>query len=150
MFSTCSVVLVEPVLLAVTESEFARAQIPLRIRGMFDVVYSWLKTASVKQTGHNYALYEKGAKEEVMVRVGFPVSTRFENSESVQCFQLEAGRAAYAMHVGPYNELRRTYAQLESWCRQEQLQRSGRSWEIYGDWNEDVSKLETGVYFGLK
>src|SRR5262249_32561679 len=38
MSSTCSIVLIEPVVLAVTESEIPRAQIPLRILSMFDVV----------------------------------------------------------------------------------------------------------------
>jgi hypothetical protein len=52
----CDVVSVSPVLLALTQEELSRSQIPVRIRGMFDIVYSWLRDAPVRQAGHNYAL----------------------------------------------------------------------------------------------
>jgi effector-binding domain-containing protein len=117
---------------------------------MFDVVYSWLKVAPVKQAGHNFALYERGAKRDLLVRVGFPVSSVFEDTDSVKCFELAAGRAAHAVHVGPYSELHRTYAELETWCKQERVPLSGHSWEVYGDWNKDESKLETEIYLRIR
>ena len=150
MSSTCSIVSVARALLAVAEAEFNRSQISAHIRSMFDIVYSWLKVAPVKQSGHNYALYERGAKRDLLVRVGFPVSGVFEDTESVKCFELAAGRAAHALHVGPYSELHRTYAELETWCKLERVPLSGQSWEIYGDWNEDESKLETEISLRLR
>jgi len=146
----CRIVSVEPVVLAVAEADLARSQISANIRGMFDIVYSWLKEANVKQVGHNYALYDKGLKDALLVRVGFPVSSTFEPTASVACFKLAAGRAAHAVHVGSYSELHRTYAELESWCKQERLAKGSQSWEVYGDWHNDVSKLETGIYFRLR
>ena len=150
MSTTCRIVSVEPVLLAVTEAELARTEIPLRIRGMFDTVYSWLKHASVRQIGHNYALYDKGSKGGLLVQVGFPVSSNFPATASVRPLELSAGRAASALHVGAYSELHRTYAELGFWCKREGLQVASQSWEIYGDWHEDVSKLETEIWFRLQ
>ncbi len=146
----CSVVPVEATMLAIVEAELARNQIALRIRAMFDAAYAWLRTSSVKQVGHNYALYEKGAGDGLLVRVGFPVSAWFEATPSVSCFELAAGNAAHAIHVGPYGELHRTYALLEHWRQQQHLSLSGQSWEIYGDWTDDVSKLETSIYLRLQ
>jgi hypothetical protein len=42
--------------------------------------------------------------------------------------------------------LHRTYAALNTWCSQRALALTGQSWEVYGDWTEDPSKLETGLF----
>jgi effector-binding domain-containing protein len=146
---SCCVVSLSPVLLALTQEELPRGQIPKRIRGMFDVVYSWLKTADVRQAGHNYAVYDKGSTQDLLVRVGFPVSGRFIDTERVQCVELAGGDAAHATHVGAYGELHRTYAALTEWCARTSVPLSGQSWEVYGDWHHDPSKLETDIYFRL-
>ena len=145
----CELVSVSPQLLALTQEELPRSQVPVRIRGMFDIVYVWLRDAPVRQAGHNYALYDQCAPQSLRVRVGFPVSGRFADTELVKCVQFAPGRAAHAVHVGPYAELHRTYAALNAWCSQRSLALTGQSWEVYGDWTEDSSKLETGLFLGI-
>jgi effector-binding domain-containing protein len=142
-----AIVTVPAVLLAVTAAEVDRSQIASRIRSMFP--YRWLKTADVRQVGHNYAIYERGRERELLLRAGFPVSGPFAETQEVQCFELAAGQAAHALHVGPYAELARTYAGLDAWCKEQGLRLSGQAWELYGDWHEDPSQLQTGVYYRL-
>ena len=142
----CDVVSVSPLLLALTQEELPRSLIPARIRGMFDIVYAWLRDAPVRQAGHNYALYDQCTPQSLRVQVGFPVSGRFADTDLVKCVQLAPGRAAHAVHVGPYADLQRTYAALNTWCSQRTLALTGQSWEVYGDWTEDPSKLETGLF----
>jgi effector-binding domain-containing protein len=144
----CSIVPVHAVLLAVGEAELDRSQIAVHIRSLFP--YAWLKTASVKQVGHNYAIYERGTRKQVLVRAGFPVSGPFAEAQSAKCFTLAAGEAAHAVHIGPYSELHRTYARLDAWCKEQGIAVGGQSWELYGDWHDDPSKLETGIYYRVK
>jgi len=144
----CRIVPVQAVLLAVGEAELARSEIAAHIRSMFP--YAWLKTASVKQVGHNYAIYERGTHKDLLVRAGFPVSGAFAETQSVKCFTLAAGEAAHVTHIGPYSELHRTYARLDAWCKERGLPLGGQSWELYGDWHDDPSKLETGIYYRIK
>jgi effector-binding domain-containing protein len=99
----CSVVIVEPVILALAEEVLPRAQIPSRILALFDL----------------------------------------------KCVALAAGRPAHAVHVGPYGEMDRTYIRLHAWSRAENLRLTGESWEVYGDWTEDASKLETGLFLRI-
>ena len=113
---------------------------------MFDIVYAWLRDAPVRQAGHNYALYDQCTPQSLRVQVGFPVSGRFADTDLVKCVQLAPGRAAHAVHVGPYANLHRTYAALNTWCSQRALALTGQSWEVYGDWTEDPSRLETGLF----
>ena len=142
----CDVVFVSPLLLALTQEELPRSLIAARIRGMFDIVYAWLREAPVRQAGHNYALYDQCTPQSLRVQVGFPVSERFADTDMVKCVQLAPGRAAHAVHVGPYSDLHRTYAALHTWCSQHALALTGQSWEVYGDWTEDPSQLETGLF----
>jgi len=149
MTSACQLVSIEPLPLAVVEAELDRRDIASHIRPMFDVAYAWLKNAPVQQVGHNYALYDSGAGRDLVVRVGFPVSGPFLDSPSVKCVPLVAGRAARAVHVGPYSDLHRTYAELHAWCRRQGLRIGSQSWEVYGDWQADPSRLETELYLRL-
>ena len=145
----CEVASVSPLLLALTQEELPRSQVPVRIRGMFDVVYVWLRDTLVRQAGHNHALYDQCTPQSLRVQVGFPVSGRFADTDLVKCIQLAPGRAAHAVHVGPYADLHRTYAALHAWCSQRALALTGESWEVYGDWTEDSSKLETQLFLRI-
>lgn len=145
----CEVVSISPLLLAVTQEELPRSQIPVRIRGMFDTVYAWLRDAPIRQAGHNYAVYDQCTPQALRVRVGFPVSAQFTDTDMVKCVQLAPGRAAHAVHIGTYATLHRTYAVLNTWCAQHALALTDQSWEVYGDWTEDPSKLETELFLRI-
>jgi effector-binding domain-containing protein len=146
----CDVVEIAPVLLALAGAVVPRREIPTRIRGLFDTAYGWLRTAEVRQAGHNYALYDQCSDEALRVRVGFPVSAPFPDTESIQCVELLAGRAAHATHVGAYGDIHSTYRELHTWCAREGLALSGESWEVYGDWKDDPAKLVTDIYVRLR
>jgi effector-binding domain-containing protein len=75
--------------------------------------------------------------------------SRCQGTELIKCVQLASGHAAHAVHVGPYTDLHRTYAVLNTWCSQRPLALTGQSWEVYGDWTEDPSKLETGLFLRI-
>ncbi len=145
----CEVVSVSSQLLALVEEEVPRAQVPARIRALFDVAYAWLRGAPVRQAGHNYAIYDQCTPSSLRMRVGFPVTGRFADTDRVHCIEFAPGRAAHAVHVGPYADMHRTYAALHAWCAERGLELSGESWEVYGDWTEDASRLETGLYLRL-
>ena len=150
MSQTCQIVSVSPVLLAVTQADVGRAQISSRIRGMFDIVYSWLKSSGVQQVGHNYAVYDNCTTQSLRMQVGFPVSGHFADTDLVKCIELAAGRAAHATHVGSYAHMHITYQVLTEWCAREALPLAGDSWEVYGDSHDDPSQVTTGIYFRLR
>lgn len=145
----CDIVSVEPVTLAVTEAFTKQSEIPARIRGLLDIVYGWRRESGVDQTGHNYAIYDQFSADGMRMRVGFPVSQHFPDTAQVHCVEFEGGRAAHITHRGPYSELAAAHQQLNEWCAQRSLKRAGESWEVYGDWNEDESQLETDIYIRL-
>ena len=145
----CDVVSVSPLLLALTQAELPRSQISARIRGLFDIVYAWRRDATVRQAGHNYALYDQCTPQTLRVQVGFPVSGRFADTDLVKCVELAPGRAAHAIHVGSFANLHRTYAALHTWCSQQALALTDQSWEVYGDPTEDPSQFATELFLRI-
>ena len=48
-----------------------------------------------------------------------------------------------------YDQLKRTHDAIHAWRAREGRRFAGTSWEIYGDWSDDPSKLETTVCYLL-
>lgn len=83
------------------------------------------------------------------VDFGVEVSRAFEPSGDVVLTGTPAGEVATAVHVGGYDQLHRTHDAIHAWCAREGRGFAGTSWEIYGDWSDDPSKVETTVCYLL-
>ena len=142
----CNWVECGPQLLAISEAIVQQAQISKRIIAMFDIVYAWLPHSGLRQTGHNYAIYQP-TPAGVLMRVGFPISEPFDDTAAVKCITLIAGRAVHTAHFGEYSGLRAAYQRLQAWCAQQSVDSNGKiSWEVYGDPHHDPSKNRTDIY----
>jgi len=142
----CTWVECEPQLLAVSEALVQQAQISKRIIAMFDIVYGWLPHSGIRQTGHNYAIYQP-TPAGLLMQVGFPISERFDDTGAVKCITLKAGRAVHTAHIGEYSALSAAYRRLQAWCAQQAVDTNGKiSWEVYGDPSNEPSKNRTDIY----
>lgn len=132
--------------IAVARDTLPLDQIGGRILQLFDLVYAFLNTAEVEQTGHNVAVY---LNDRIDLEVGVPVSAPFEDTSDVYCSSLPAGRAAHTIHRGPYSQLGKAHHAVQRWCADQGLTTTGVNWEVYGDWNDNPSLLRTDVYYSL-
>jgi hypothetical protein len=64
--------------------------------------------------------------------------------------QTPAGEVAAAVHIGGYDRLKDTHDAIHAWAQAHNRAFAGTSWEIYGDWSDDPSKLETTVIYLLR
>lgn len=122
-------------------------EFPTLWRQLLDQVYAFLKSSGVRQTGHNVMLYKDDVPN---VEVGVEVAGAFVSSGAVVASALPAGEVAMAIHRGPYGVLRSTHQAVWEWCAAHGRAPAGPRWEIYGDWEEDPTTLETEVYYLLK
>jgi effector-binding domain-containing protein len=83
------------------------------------------------------------------VDFGVEVTRSFEACGEVYATETPAGRAATAVHVGPYDGLKETHDAIHAWAAAQHERFAGKSWEIYGDWSDDPSRLETTVAYLL-
>src|SRR5215469_8320894 len=80
---------------------------------------------------------------------GVEVTRPFSPSGEVALVETPAGSVATAVHIGPYDQLRRTHDAIHVWAARNRMSFAGKSWEIYGDPSDDIMKLETRVDYLL-
>lgn len=135
---------------AVIRGHTDQAGIPDTIIGSLNRVYAALEGTGAVQQGQNIVLYGPHGPT-FDVEVGIQVDRPFTGSPGgIESSSLPAGRAARALHVGPYHLLHHAHAAVMSHCKAEGLELSGPNWEVYGDWDDDESKLETEVFYLLR
>ena len=142
-----------PRLLAAVRRTAAPREVPTVFKPALDLVWAFLrKHQGLRTDGHNVFVYHHVDRPEVGMPIDFGVEvTRpFEADGEVHCIETPAGDAAVTVHVGAYTGLPRAHAALRAWCAANGRQIGGYSLEIYGDWSNDPSKLETTIQYLLR
>jgi hypothetical protein len=101
--------------------------------------------------GHNVFLYHHGEGRQAPMDIDFGVQVPrpFEPLGEIINSETPAGQVALAVHVGAYGKLPGTHDAIHAWCAEHHRTIGKQSWEIYGDWTNDESKLETTVAYLL-
>lgn len=117
-----------------------------------DLVWTFLRARpGLRTDGHNVFLYHHPASRDLPMNVDFgvEVTRAFDREGDVFPTETPAGEIAMAVHRGGYDQLRRAHDAIHAWRAETGRSFAGASWEIYGDWSDDPSKLETTVCYLL-
>jgi effector-binding domain-containing protein len=147
-----SVEVVAPRRLAAVRRKVTIGGIASAWRPALDQVWAFLRSEpGLRTDGHNIFLYHHPARREDPMNIDFgvEVSRKFNASGEVYETSTPEGEAAIALHRGNYDQLRATHDAIHQWAKSHNRTFAGSSWEIYGDWSEDPSKLETTVVYLL-
>ncbi len=142
-----------PRILAAVRRTAAPREIPRVFRPALDLVWAFLGThKGLRTNGHNVFLYHHVDRPDAALPVDFGVEVirRFDPEGPVHCVETPAGQAAVLVHRGPYSEIPAAHARLRSWCAANGRTIGAYSLEVYGDWSEDPSKLETAIQYLLR
>ena len=118
-----------------------------------DLVWSFLRRhEGLRTDGHNCFLYHHPAQDEVamVVDFGVQVSRPFQEEGEIVCTETPAGDVVMTTHIGSYGKLAAAHEAINSWRAATGREFGAFSWEIYGDWTADETKLETQVIYLLK
>ena len=143
----CTLRTVAPQFVAANRDRVALSEIGARYGPSLDVVWQFVRSAGLT-TNHNVFLYDHGPPP--LVQFCVQVGDRFDDAEHVECVEIPGGTIATALHVGQYGALGDAHAAVQAWCNEQHHEMAGSSWEIYGDWDDDPSKLETQVCYLLR
>lgn len=115
------------------------ANLPARIRELFNQFYAGFKG----KRGLNVVYYP-----------GPDVSGEFEIACGVQVEEggnaaTPGGTVATTVHMGPYDQMQQAHTAIHRWMRENGRQHAGPSWEVYGDWSDDPTKLRTDIFYLL-
>ena len=142
-----------PRLLAAVRRTAAPREIPTVFKPALDLVWAFLgKHKGLRSDGHNVFLYQHVDRPEsgMPIDFGVEVTRRFEPQGEVRCVETPAGEAAVLVHRGAYGGLPEAHAALHAWCAANGRTIGAYSLEVYGDWSDDPSKLETTVQYLLR
>lgn len=144
---------VSPRILAAVRRTVAIGGVAAAWRPALDQVWSFLRTQpGLRTDGHNIFLYHHPARRSDPMDVDFGVEVvrEFASSGEVTPVKTPAGEVAAALHIGAYDRLGETHDALHAFVAANNRAFASKSWEIYGDWNDDPAKLETTVMYLLR
>jgi effector-binding domain-containing protein len=147
-----SIQLVPARMLAAVRRQVRIGQVGSAWKPALDQVWAFLRqNPGLRSDGHNVFLYHHPASRNLPIDVDFGVQiTRpFERVGEVYLIETPAGKVACAVHIGSYERLGETHQALHAWAAANNATFAGKSWEVYGDWTCDLSKLETRIEYLL-
>jgi effector-binding domain-containing protein len=123
--------------------------LPAAAGAAFDEVWAFLRSEAgegLRTDGHNVMYYLDGVPN---VEVGVIVAGGFAPCGRVRPSALPGGRVARTVHRGSYEHLAEAHNAVRRWCEDNGYEVAGPRWEVYGDWHEDETRLETEVAWQL-
>ena len=139
----------ESIPLAVIRRQASQAELSRVVPECCGLVWNAVRAQNMKG-GRHVALYWDAG---IRLEVGVELSGAFAETGEVVRSATPAGPVASTTHFGPYGGLGAAHEAIRRWCRENNRQLAGPSWEIYGhwqnDWNTDPSRIRTDVYYLL-
>ncbi len=122
-------------------------QLPQKIIGNLNRVWPYLRASGAK-TEHNVVVYRDfdRAAGVMTVDVGVEVAAALPGDGTIVPVTTPGGLVATTVHIGSYAKLGDASSALHEFCRAHDHPISGPTWEVYGDWSDDVSLLRTDVF----
>lgn len=90
---------------------------------------------------------------ELELECAMPVPAPMDGAGRVQPSELPACKAATVTHLGPYDDLPKTWNALAQWMGSQGLQPASAPWEVYvtdPTMEPDQSKWRTDIYFPVR
>jgi effector-binding domain-containing protein len=144
---------VTPRILAAVHRQVKVGEVAKAFAPALDQVWAFLRShLGLRSDGHNIFLYHHATGQAAAcleVDFGVEVTRHFQAQGPIACVETPAGRAAVVVHRGGYSGMAAAHAALHRWCSDNGELIGRCSWEIYGDHNDDPSKLETTIFYLL-
>ena len=125
--------------IAIVRGRANRANLPAKIRELFDQFYAGFKSKG----GLNIVVYpgpEAGGEFEIECGV------QLEQGGNAST---PGGTVATTVYMGPYDRMKPAHEAIHQWALENGRQLAGASWEVYGHWSDDPAKLRTDIFYLL-
>jgi effector-binding domain-containing protein len=124
--------------IAIVRGTATKANLPTRIRELFDQFYAGFKGKG----GLNIVLYPGSVAGEFEIACGVQLD-QGGNASTPE------GTVATTVYMGPYDQMRLAHLAIHKSVSDNGRQLAGPSWEVYGHWSDDPSKLRTDIFYLL-
>jgi effector-binding domain-containing protein len=122
---------------------------------LFPEVMAAIEGQGVAPAGPPFSRYHRidEARNEMEIEAGIPVAKAIEAKGRVKPSELPGTKAATTWHLGPYQDLPKTYDALRKWMEEKKLAPAGGLWELY--WTDpglepDPRNWKTQVFWPVR
>ena len=120
---------------------------------LFGELHGHIQRSGGQPVGMPIARYHSMPTDTVELECAIPVASPLEGAGRVQAGELPAGPAATVTHIGPYDDLPKTWAALTEWMQSQNLEGVDPPWEVYvtdpGE-EPDPSKWRTDIFYPVR
>ena len=116
---------------------------------MLTRAYAAMEDRNMRNDGQNVFIYRPAGDGPVDVEAGVGVDGPFESDGELVHVLTPSGPAATTTHWGDYRGLGAAHRAVVGWCAAHSRATTGLSWEVYGHWSDDWTKVRTDVYYQL-
>ena len=115
-------------------------------------IAGYLGMKQIQPSGAPFAVYHNMDMSNLDVEIGFPVPSAVEGSGRVVSGEIPGGRAAVAVHQGPYDTIGETYERLGAYVKEQGEEPDIFTYEFYINDPGEVApeELKTEIFFPLK
>ena len=118
---------------AVRRATLSRRELVNWFASAYGEIAAYLSTHGLTAQGYPFARYHVRSDGRFDVEAGFGVGVRIAGNGFVLPSTLPGGEVVSAWHVGPYDEVGKTYGVLTDWLAEHRAEQAGDAWEIYHD-----------------
>ncbi|MCX6257680.1 MAG: GyrI-like domain-containing protein [Bacteroidia bacterium] len=119
----------------------------------FAELQKFLIDASILKSKPPISIYFSYSPGKVDMLNAYPVFDKINTSGKIEQGDIKAGKAALAVHFGPYDRIAATYEQVEEWIKTHPVKVTGPPWEEYVTNNlteKDSLKWVTNIYYPVE
>jgi effector-binding domain-containing protein len=137
-------------LVAGVHAQVPRGRVGREFGRHLDQVYAAARAGDVQLDGQNIFIYRAATADQLTVDFCVGVTAPFTAVGAVVPLETPHGVAAMTTHQGDYGRIGDANAAIVAWCRAQGRPLAGPSWEVYGHWDPDPTKLRTEIYYLLR
>ncbi|MFX0037087.1 MAG: GyrI-like domain-containing protein [Candidatus Hermodarchaeota archaeon] len=126
--------------------------LPQLLGQSYGAIMEYLGQLGESPTGHPFVIYYNLDMQDLDIEIGFPVSKKFPDKESVKSSEIPAGKYASAVHIGAYSEMESVYNALYQWVQDKGHETKEFAIELYYNDPNEVGweNTQTEVQLPLK
>jgi effector-binding domain-containing protein len=114
------------------------------------IVWNHVRQAGIKSAGRNVAVYRHADDGRLDVEVGVEIGADGSGAGEIVLSATPSGRVATVVHMGSYALLMNANNAIHEWCKANNHEIAGPSWEVYGHWSDDPAQVRTDVFYLLR
>lgn len=150
METDCRLVENKPQAALVVRTRTRVQDLPKVLGQVFGQIAAYVAQAGGALKGPAFTAYHNMDMQDLDVEIGFPVAVPVPPQGRMVVTEIPGGKAAVAMHIGPYDTVERTYKRLEAFMKEQHVTPRGVAYEMYFDPPETPpEKIRTQIMFPL-